>query len=145
MNNEPQLLPCPCGCPAELKQGHRTPGWWAVVARCGMQTPACSEKSRAIGIWNGRTGDNSATKDLAELRELYTLMLCAARRCARDLDHATGMLGMHDAEGAKRFEDRATHWKDVFHNTVNYRHHLHERLQTLERTVEAYQRGEQPL
>jgi hypothetical protein len=74
----------------------------------------------------------------AAQREQVELLVKAGRRCAYDLRHAADLI-TNDSKFAKIFYDRANLWEKVFNpadDGKNYRHHLHNVIESLESRVE---------
>lgn len=82
---------------------------------------------------------NTPYRDFAQIHELCML---AARRCAHDLDHASGEIFYTSGdkeESSKFFHDRASMWREVFYpieNQKRYRHELHNKISQLENCQE---------
>lgn len=73
-----------------------------------------------------------------QFAEIHELCMLAARRCAHDLDHASGEILYTTGtkkESSEYFHEKAQHSRNIFYpieNQKNYRHDLHRKIYELE-------------
>jgi hypothetical protein len=92
---------------------------------------------------------------VADYREINRLLIKAGRRCAYDLKHAAGDLGMCQMKFERLgvspphpdqhrfFSERAYHWQSIFNpadDGKSYRDQLHMTIWSLESQVEKYEK-----
>lgn len=76
-----------------------------------------------------------------ELRQLLDIHIKAGRRCAYDLDHASGCIPYkeNDMFGQEFWHERSKYWISVFNpgnDGKNYQSMLHNQMDKLERRIE---------
>ncbi|URC15278.1 hypothetical protein GD1_154 [Paraglaciecola Antarctic GD virus 1] len=81
-----------------------------------------------------------------DLVETYTLTLKAARRCAYDLNHCAGELGMEASRNGTKllfdYHQFSHHWQEIFtpEGGKNYRHLLHNKIDMMDLEISRLKR-----